>query len=53
MMLETHPKKGLLLLVPVFTQTLLALVRRHLVSFSLFSAWHFSPFFILLLSFSL
>jgi hypothetical protein len=30
----------LLLLMPVFAQAFFTLVRRHLMPFSLFSAWH-------------
>jgi len=32
---------ALLLFMPVFPQALLALMGGHLMSFSLFSAWHF------------
>ena len=37
--LITHPN-GSLLLVPVFAQSFLPLVRRHLMTLPFFTAWH-------------
>ena len=42
--LESIPEKVLLLLVSIFSETLLTLVRCHFVLLSFFSAWHKSDF---------